>query len=181
MPLVEATFTLIFLEWPAKGFWRILSLHFEDDLDRILECFHVIYYKMPAARRLLIRDSVNNPSERLAAATEAILTYFFDDEIGSLARSRHSRQDLTAETAAVYANLLDALLWAIPRAGISEKIALYSGKTLPRGGYEFDDDRISLLEKYLDEHAFRVKDAKLATLAQRIENGESTCLVQSDI
>lgn len=69
-------------------------------------------------------------------------------------------------------SLLDALPWAISRAGISEKIAHYSGKTFRRDICARDDLRLSLVQKFLDEYDTRVQIIKAEELGRRIKNGE---------
>ncbi|KAF5318010.1 hypothetical protein D9619_012183 [Psilocybe cf. subviscida] len=182
MPLVGATFTLVFLEYPDKdSVFHILKPYFESR-DSTISRLYSVFNDIPPARLFSICNSVNNRPERLAVATEAMLTYLFNDEIGSLTPSRNIWKNTTTLTGSAIMTfdgmLLETLLWALPRAGILEEIAIYSGRTLPRGGYESCDVRVSLVEKYLDEYNTRMKDAKLAELAQRIENGDVSALIE---
>ncbi|KAF5318720.1 hypothetical protein D9619_011022 [Psilocybe cf. subviscida] len=75
-------------------------------------------------------------------------------------------------------NLLNALLWVIPKAGFSEEILLYSKRSFSQFIYQGNVRLVHRVRKRLDEYTTRVRKEKLKELGQRIENGDVNALVE---
>ncbi|KAF5318500.1 hypothetical protein D9619_011030 [Psilocybe cf. subviscida] len=73
-------------------------------------------------------------------------------------------------------NLLDALLWVLPQASISEQIVLYSKRTFP--WYQLEPGLVRRVRKSLDRYSNRVQIAKLEELGRRIEDGNTNALIE---
>lgn len=142
-----------------------------------------------------IRHSVYASPQSLAVAAEAIFVYLVDEAklvcpLPSLAHKLawvqrpKPQKHVTRESPSwrptklliiqgLAFDLLNALLWVIPKASFSEKILLYSERTFPRIIYQYEPNAhlIRRVRKCLDEYATRVQNEKLTALRQRIEHG----------
>ncbi|KAF5318733.1 hypothetical protein D9619_011041 [Psilocybe cf. subviscida] len=172
-PLTGAIFTLIFTGYPPLLLCKPLAFHLGDNVSRSTTTLESAFDSISTTELASICHSVNNPSERLVVAAEEILEYLFHGE----SRYRYGEQ-LVMEEHVLVPSLLDALPWAISRAGISEKIAHYSGKTFRRDICARDDLRLSLVQKCLDEYDTRVQIIKAEELGRRIKNGDANALIE---
>lgn len=161
---------MIFLGYPTQELCIPLACYLGSETIRVWSVFESALRDLSQTDPDSIRQSVNSSPERLVAATEAILGYLSDDEVVDPQSLKDGEQQFNELI--MVPRLLDALSWALPKAAISERIALYSGKTFLRDRHSRDDVRISLVEKCLDEYNTRVRHAKLEKLNKGIEDGE---------
>lgn len=69
-------------------------------------------------------------------------------------------------------NLLEALLWVLPKASYSDKILLYAKRAFPRNMYQHKPGLVCRVRKCLDQYTTRVQKAQVDELDQKIDNGE---------
>ncbi|KAF5327783.1 hypothetical protein D9619_004020 [Psilocybe cf. subviscida] len=172
--------TLLFMGYPAKAWGYVMiypwnGTYSTDRWKRIIDAF-------ATADLVSIYQNIANPSKRLTVAAEVILGYLFDDvESRPLFRRPYAglvHGEMLIQCVAV-SNLLDILVWVIPKADISEKIALYSKRTFPQDIYQpCDVARISLLRECFEEYDTRVRNSKMKAFDQRIENGDVDGLIE---
>lgn len=172
-PLAAAIITVIFIGYPAQDLCNTLSLRLNDHTSWEPTALKAALAAISGADLTSIRHSINAPAERTAVAVEAILGYLFDEGIGArYSRSPSKRQQQIDKFITKAPNLLDALLWALPKAGMSEKIALYSERTPLHNIAQREGVRVLLVQKCLQEYNMRMQEIKLELLNQRIEIGE---------
>ncbi|KAF5318499.1 hypothetical protein D9619_011031 [Psilocybe cf. subviscida] len=82
-----------------------------------------------------------------------------------------SMMQMWKEQLRMVGNLLQALLWVLPKAGFLEKIVSYSNRSFPQSIYQRNIGVFRRVRKCLDAYTSRVQIAKLEELGQRIENG----------
>lgn len=180
-PLTAAIFTLIFTGYPAQDLCQALSFHLDGNSSYSFGILQAGFENISTEIAATIYHNVNNPARRLVVAVEAILGYLFDDEAEpNYSRSQYEEEQQQEEDIMV-PSLLAALLWALPRAGISEEIALYSRRTFLRDNYRRDDLRISLVEKCLNDYNTRVQNAMLEELDRRVKNGKQSARLSSGV
>lgn len=120
-----------------------------------------------------IHQSVSNPSKRLAVAAEAILQFLFGDGNAPSDYSRLCvRESARPQADTTLAEFLDALVWALPKADISENIVLYLQRVPTVNEPQRQSIRMSLLRKCLEDYNTRMQATKLQQLDQKIETGE---------
>lgn len=125
--------------------------------------FARVFAAIPAAQLASIQEDLNASSEFfLVAATEVILQYIFD----GVEESGWERQYCIQ-------SLFDVLLWALPKVAASQTIELYSNRTntIRERDWGADHDIAIRVADCLDKYHTRIRNAKLAQLEQRIENG----------
>lgn len=69
-------------------------------------------------------------------------------------------------------NLLNTLLWVLPKAGFSERICHYSRRMFPRKVYLHEPGLVGRVRRCLEKYTTRVQSTKLKELGYKIENGK---------
>ncbi|KAF5318497.1 hypothetical protein D9619_011037 [Psilocybe cf. subviscida] len=179
-PVAAAIFTLVSIGHPTQTLCRALESHLDSKFPWYVDMLKSALRALSTAEFALILHNIDTPPERLAVAAEAVLGYLFDARVWPHAsQSVYATQQQVLEQFVVLLSLIDTLLWLLPKAGFSWKILRYSKRQLLGDGpLKIDQNRISQVEKCLDEYTSRVQDVKLEELRKRIEAGDVTALIE---
>lgn len=181
-PLVPAVLPLIFVGCPPETVSGILWFHrpnytifrAKEIFTRALEFLGNTDVVTTEDLGAIHHSQINSSPERVAAAAEAILKDLIN-VLNHEYTSGHDRSlpqpsfsDRTPFELPTIDSHINALLFLLPKAGISEEIILQSSLW---DIYSADDVHRSLLQKCLGEYKTRVRDEKLEELGRRLEAG----------